>query len=131
MSSDCQKQTGTCVEVVPSEICLRIVQDADTTFEFILTDGECKPVNITNDTVKLTVKDEPGGVVKLQKTNAPGEHSTPANGKTQFEIAHDDITDVLTVGETCWVYELRRIDASAKESVHITGNFYVQRSVGD
>lgn len=118
------------VAVVPSVVDLQLVIDADTTFEFILTDGNCEPVDITNDSVIFTVRDYPGGTLKLQKTNASGEHSTPAQGKTEFTVARTDITDTLTDKHTKWVYEARRIQASGAESVHIEGDFTVNLSVG-
>lgn len=130
MSNDCQKATGNCVSVVPSEVCLRLVKDADTTFEFILTDGECVPVNITSDSVRLTVKDYPGGTTKITKTNAPGSHVDPENGKTQFKITRTDITDSMTVDEFKWIYEVRRIQAGGDEAVHLKGSFFVERVIG-
>lgn len=120
-----------CVSVVPSEVCLELVKDADTVFEFTLTDGDSNPVDLTTDTVKLTVKDKIGGVQKLQKTNTPGSHSDPTSGKTRFTIEDTDIIDTLTDKQTVWVYEIRRIQASAAEAVHIMGDFIVHLAVGD
>ena len=130
MSNDCEKAAGTCISVIPSEVCLRLVKDADTTFEFILTDGECVPVNITNDSVRLTVKDYPGGTTKITKTNAPGGHVDPDNGKTQFKILKTDISETFDVDQVRWVYEVRRIQAGGDEAVHLKGDFVVDRGVG-
>lgn len=123
--------TEECVSVVPSEVCLELVKDADTTFEFTLTDGKSVPVDITADTVQLNVRDKIGGTSKLAKSNAPGSHSDPTSGKTQFTISDTDITDTLLPHIVItWVYEVRRIQASGAEAVHIMGKFIVHLSVG-
>ncbi len=129
--NDCVLRTGDeLVAVVPSVIDLQLVKDADTTFEFILTDGNCEPVDISADSVRITVRDYLGGALKIQKTNSVGGHSDPTQGKTEFTIARTDITDTLTVTHTRWVYEIRRIQVGGSESVHIEGNFIVDLSVG-
>ena len=115
-----------CISVIPSEICLEVVKDADTEFEFTLTDGYDNPVDITTDTVVLTIRDYLGGTTKLQKTNAPGSHEIPTDGKTRFSITNSDITDTLTDAQTVWVYEVRRIDAALLEYVHIAGEFLIK-----
>jgi len=119
-----------CVSIVPSVVNLRLVNDADTSIEFILTDGKQNPVDITSDDVKFTVRVTHGGTQKLQKTNAAGSHSDPTNGKTIFKVTHTDITDALTDLNTKWVYEVRRMIAGGDEAVHITGAFIVDLAVG-
>jgi hypothetical protein len=114
-----------CISDIPSNICLELVKDADTTFTCTLTDGYGNAIDITNDSVVLTVHDYLGGAQKLQKTNLTGEHSDPENGQTQFKIENADIADTLTDERTEWIYEIRRIQSGGDESVHIAGDFIV------
>lgn len=126
MSPCLLKDFDKCVSVTPSEVCLELVKDADTEFEFTLTDGDDNPVDLTADTVVLTVRDYLGGTTKLQKTNAPGGHVNPTDGKTRFWILNGDIVDTLADAQTVWIYEIRRIDAALLEYVHIAGDFVVK-----
>lgn len=126
MSCSVNSDPAELVSVIPSEIDIELVKDADTEFEFTLNDGDDEPVDITADTVQLTVRDYLGGATKLQKTNVAGGHSNPTDGKTIFTIANTDIIDTLTDAQTVWVYEVRRIDGSALEHVHIAGNFIIR-----
>lgn len=119
-------EADACVAVVPSEICLGLVKDADTEFEFTLVDGYNNPVDLTADTVILTVRDYLGGTTKLQKMNGPSGHENPTDGKTRFTILNSDIADTLTDAQTVWIYEIRRIDAALLEYVHIAGDFVVR-----
>ncbi len=117
------------VSVLPSQIDLALVKDADTTFEFGLLDADSNPVDITADTVELNVYDYTGGTSKLVKSNGPGSHYDAANGKTRFTIARTDIADTLEDETTAWVYEVRRVQAAGAESVHLQGSFAVRLSV--
>jgi hypothetical protein len=96
-----------------------------------LTDDLGEPVDLTADTVKLTARDYKGGSLKLQKVNGPGEHEDPTNGKTAFKIEPGDIVDTQTEDTFYWIYEIRRIQASGDEAVHIEGPFIVEPAVGD
>jgi len=108
-----------------------MVVDADSTFTFILTNARGEAVDITGDSVKLTVRDVKGGTLKLQKTNGPGAHDDPQNGKTSFTITRTDITATPADETFFWVYEIRRIDAgTSQEHVHLEGAFVVEPAVG-
>lgn len=127
--TECFPQDEACVAITPSEVCLRIVRGTDSTFVFVLTDGDGNPIDLSSDTVKLTVRDYPGGTLKVQKTNGSTEHLDPTNGRTQFTI---EKTDIVVPGSDMmdWVYEVRRIDGSGKETVHIAGRFLADPQVG-
>lgn len=122
----CVNELNEYVSVVPSKIHLELVKDADTEFEFTLLDGYGNPVDLTVDSVILTVRNYRGGTVKLKKTNAPGSHENPTDGKTRFLISNSDIADTLTDAQTIWIYEIRRVDAALREYVHIAGEFVVR-----
>jgi hypothetical protein len=99
-------------------------------FEVLITDAEDEPIDITNDTIIFTVKDEVGGTTKLQKSNSPGGHADPTNGITSFTISQTDIPSVSPYEVREWVYEIRRRDVGGIERVHIQGTFTVNPSVG-
>lgn len=118
------------VSIVPSIEAIRMVQGTDATFEFVLTNGDDEVVDLTADDVVLTVRDEKGGTVQLQKTNEPGDHIEPTQGRTSFDLAHSDFAAELSDEHAFWVYEVRRIRASGKEAVHIEGAFILDKAVG-
>ena len=130
---DCctQLNVESCTSIVPADQCLRIYRNTDSTFEAILTDARNEPFDITLDTVVFTVRDFVGGALKIQKSNGPGSHIEPVNGRTSFDILKTDITDAQDGDRFYWVYEIRRIQPSGKETVHITGDFIVDPEVGD
>jgi len=120
-----------CVSIVPFNQCLRVERGTDMTFEAILTDARDEPFDISLDQVVFTVRDYEGGTKKIQKTNLAGSHLDGPNGRTSFDIADTDITDTQTTDRLYWVYEVRRIQPSGLESVHVKGAFIVEPQVGD
>jgi hypothetical protein len=122
--------TADCFGLIPSEVCIEIVDGTQKVFEVEIMDNEGDPIDITNDTITFTVKDEFGGTTKLQKINTVGGHSDPTNGKTIFTIAQTDIPPVSPYEVRNWVYEIRRTDAGSVEDVHLQGDFIVNPVVG-
>jgi hypothetical protein len=119
-----------CVSIVPSETCFRMQRGSTTRIDCVLTDGQGEPIDITFDTVTLTIKNYKGGTSKIQKSNAPGSHLDPENGRTVFEIIPADITDPQTGDAFYWVFEVRRIQPGGVSAVHIEGQFIVDPQVG-
>jgi hypothetical protein len=120
-----------CIEIIPDNICLEVAYR--TNFDLVcvlLANGN--PVDITFDTVRLTVRDYKGGTVKIQKTNGPGEHTLASEGKTTFSIEPADFVDDQVDENVDWVYEVRRIQPAPgnQESVHVHGDFGVKLTVG-
>jgi len=117
------------ISIVPVQIDLEVTYKTNFSIECVLlNDGE--PVDITTDSVRLTVRDYKGGTAKIQKTNTTGEHAEPTNGKTIFDIAPADFVDDQTDENVDWVYEVRRITSGNEEYVHIQGDFIVKLAVG-
>lgn len=110
------------VSLLPLIVNLQITQNTDNQIEFVLSDNSL-PVNITSDTITLVMKTNYGGVIKINKSNGPGGHSDPTNGKTRFLLTKLEMRGTsLAVAET-WVYQLRRIVAgSLDEIVYFAGD---------
>jgi hypothetical protein len=88
-------------------------------------------VNISLDTIIFTVRDKPGGAIKIQIGNAPGAHKDPTNGVTEFTVTKTDTLGDSTFHSTFWVFEVRRVRGiSGEEQVHIQGEFVIHPSVG-
>lgn len=115
------------IDLGPAEVDILVSQDADFVIGFVLTDGLGVPLNITGDTIKLTIKDYIGGTQKIQKVNT--SHSDPANGYTIFVIGKTDIA--VSADKLFWVYEVRRIQGGGNEAVHLAGDFIADSAVGD
>lgn len=97
---------------------------------FTLQDKDGKAVDITTDSVQLTVRTDYGGSVVFSQANGTGQHSTPAQGQTIFILPRDTIAAaVLARGTTTWVYEVRRVDG-ANEYVHVYGEMLFDAAVG-
>lgn len=129
--TDCDpcKVLGVFVEAIPSEVPLIIQRGSAFVIECILTDDEGAPINLTGQTVQLTVKTEIGGDQKIFKENGTGEHEDPENGKTRFEFTGAEITDEQGSDRFYWIYEIRRLDG-VSEYVHIQGDFVVEPEIG-
>lgn len=125
----CEGILATEVAEQPDQRNLIMQRGTDNTLTATITDGDGRAVVITNDTVQLTVKTGVGGDLVFTKTNAPGSHSDPANGETQFEIDPADTAAASETARTYWVYDVRRIDVSAEERIHIRGDFTVEPTV--
>lgn len=121
---------STCAEFVPSFACLRIAKGTDFMFEAVLTDAENEPVDLTLDTVIFTVWNYLGGTKKIQKTNAPGAHEDPTNGRTRFHIQASDISEAQGSDSLYWQFEIRRVDSIGHIAVHILGDFVVEPQLG-
>ncbi|NIQ91000.1 MAG: hypothetical protein GWM98_04620 [Nitrospinaceae bacterium] len=133
MSCDaCTKVVGAIVAIVPSEICVEIIRGNYTPFEFHILDESGDPVNISADAVRLRIWDEPGGTLKIEKENGPGEHLDPTNGRTKIYIEADDISDPQGSDRLYWVYEVRRLigESETETKVHISGQFIVEPAPG-
>lgn len=129
--TDCDpcKILGEFVDLTPSDVPLKIQKGAAFSLDCILTDNAGTPVDLTGQTVQFTVKTDIGGVQKIFKENGPGEHESPADGKTRFTFTGSEITDAQEADSFFWVYEVRRIDGST-EYVHISGDFIVEPEIG-
>jgi len=130
--SVCQCQfesVKTGIAITPEEACIRVLRGMDLTIEAILTDGKGRPVDISADAVTLKVYDKKGGALKLTKTAAAGTHLDGVNGCTSFDIAKTDIAETGTTSLS-WVYEIRRVEDTGEERVHLTGPFVVDAPVG-
>ena len=120
------------IDLTPEIITIEAQQGTDVTLEFQLTDANGTAVDITNDTVDVTVKDDFDGNVKIAtKSNGPSEHSDPANGKSIFVWTKTETTTSTPTEQVDWVYEVRRIFAgSGKEVIYIQGTLSLFPSVG-
>jgi hypothetical protein len=117
------------IAITPDEACIRCMRSMDFTIEVVLTNGKGKPVDISLDTIKLRIYDERGGTLKIEKTSLPGTHVDGLNGRTSFTIGRTDIES--DNGKTfSWLYEVRRIEDTLEERVHLTGPFVVDPPVG-
>jgi hypothetical protein len=128
----CQTQQPTeCTELAIEPACVNValVWGTDNELEVSITDGDGKAIAINNDTITFTVKDEPGGTTVIAKSNGPGSHSDPANGKTVFAIAAADTALAPATADTYWALEVRRITAALEERVHIQGDFIVRATI--
>jgi len=119
-----------CVSVAPSQVCIRMVRGTTNTFEFILTDAEREPVDISADEVRLTVRDYYDGAIKIQKWNLPGTHLDGPNGRTSFTFSVEDTSEGSAIDITFWLYEIRRVRPGGAEHVHIQGRFLIDPAVG-
>lgn len=112
------------VSLLPQDVDIRI-PIADVAITFQLEDGTGAPLDITLDSAKLTVCDVAGEIIRIS-TNDPGEHATPADGKTTFTFALAEFADLPRDRVTVWRYSVRRIVAgSGAELAHISGTLYV------
>ncbi len=113
------------VSLLPKIEDLLLTRGTDNRLEFRLTNPVTgQPVDLTNDTVKFTVKDSYGGTVKIGLENTPGMHSAQADGRTQFVVTREAIADATHTGTiTDWVYEVRRLVSGADEVVYFAGIF--------
>lgn len=128
----------TTVTVGPDEVDIRIVRGTDNSIDFILLNNldasGGTPLDITNDTVKFTARADfgEGSTVKIPtKTNGPGQHEDPVNGRTQFTIARTEIDGEADEDqETVWFYEVRRIAATTlTQNVHLQGKLLITPAV--
>jgi len=107
-----------------------MVRGTTNTFEFVLTDAEREPVDISADEVRLTVRDYYDGESKIQKWNLPGTHLDGANGRTSFTFTVEDTSEGSAIDITFWLYEVRRVRPGGAEHVHIQGRFLIDPAVG-
>jgi len=112
----------------PSVVNLSVVYGANASFDFYLTDGYGRAIDITGQDVVFTVKDQKGGTQKIQKTNSTGEHSEPTKGVTTFSLTPSDWTGIQNDCCVAWVYEIRRKNGT-DEYVHLEGVFTVEQEV--
>lgn len=104
---------------------IRVNRGTDNSEAFTIKDPAGDAVNITGDTVVLTVRKDFGGerVFSIENTT----HTTPASGITTFDIARTYIDDeARSQVVEHWVYDVRWYDASTgDENVQYYGRFEV------
>lgn len=124
-------QTPSNLDLTPEIVNLEAQQGTDINIEVQLTRGGA-PVDITNDTIKITAKDEFGGVIMIPtKSIGPGNHSDPVNGKTTFSWSKAETTTATPKDEVDWKWEVRRVfSGSNAEVVYIHGDLRLMPSVG-
>jgi hypothetical protein len=116
--------TGTTVSVLPVCVHLEIIRGTDVGFIFTLTDEDGVAQDITNDTVKFTAMDK-ADVRQIELTNGVGQHYSPSEGRTQFDIVASETDTVVKSADVIWTYEVRRIYASGDEKVWFQGEFRI------
>lgn len=123
--------TPTTLDLTPQIVNLEVQQGTDVSIEIQLTNGST-PIDITNDTIKVTAKDEFGGIIKIATiTIGPGNHTTPSQGKTAFTWSKVNTTTPTPKDEVYWKWEARRVlSGSAAEVVYIHGDLILKPSVG-
>lgn len=124
--------TPQALDLTPEIVNIELQQGADYVIEFQLTDNLGAGVDLTNDEVKFTAKSDFAGTVTIAtKTNGPGQHSTPADGKTKFTLTKADLTTLTPADAVVWKYEVRRVFAgSGLEVIYIHGDLLLMPSVG-
>jgi hypothetical protein len=124
-------QTPQDLDLTPEVINIECQQGTHVTVEFRLTEDGAA-LDITNDTIKVTVKDGFGGITMITTiTKGPGEHSDPTDGKTLITWTKAMTTTPFPTDELYWKYEVRRVAAtSLAEVVYIHGDFKLMPSVG-
>jgi hypothetical protein len=120
------------IDILPSSVDIEIQRETTVTLEFVLTDGDGKPLNIEADTVKFTAKETPGGTATIPtKTSAAGAHLDGAGGRVEFTIEKTEIdNEANRTTKTFWVYEIRRTQPGGEEFVHISGSLVIHPDVG-
>ena len=120
--------------VGPTIIDIDVIQGTDAllTFQYEKkVNGVWVPVDITNDRIKFTARDSDGGVITINtKTNVPGDHVDPSNGKTLFRLTQTDTLSDPT-SKVVWSYEVRHIDESDREFVFVKGRLNLLPTVGE
>jgi len=109
--------------------CINLTFQSNTDNEFIavISDADEKAIDITGDTITLTVTSSLGGVVVFTHSNAAGGHEDPTKGQTRFSVSRADLVAASSTATTTWVYEIRRIVGGAGDQhVHIWGRFIVE-----
>lgn len=126
----CQPVGDTDLYIGPTQQSITVQRGMVVEFDAVLTDAFLDPIDITLDTVTLTVWDFNGGTKKIQKINSPGGHVFPSQGRTRFTINPADITEADNDRQLAWHFEVRRTTPAPKEFIHISGDFIVQPELG-
>ena len=115
------------VEIKPACINLAVVRGTDNTWEFVLLDNDAKALNMGDDDVVFTIRDEFEGNIQVQATSSAGSHFEGNSGKVEFTLPRAAIDDEANARvRTFWVYEIRRIDLNNNQHhVHIAGDFVI------
>lgn len=118
------------LSIVPDQVDIAVVYGTDNYLVVQLTVDDLAQ-DITLDTVVFTVRSTKYATTPLVTlTNAPGGHSTPTTGETTFLVTSEH-TQILvpTRGRyKTFPYDIRRINSSGEEMVHIEGTFSVHPS---
>jgi hypothetical protein len=119
------------LDLTPEVVNLEIQQGTDVTVEVQLTRNGL-PIDITNDTVKITAKDDWNGTTKIAtKSLTPGIHTDPADGKTAFTWTRTETFSSTPKDVVIWKWEVRRVTSgSLLEVVYIHGDLVLAPSVG-
>ncbi len=125
-------QTPQTVDLTPEIVHLDVQQGTDNAIEFQLTNNLGAAVDLTSENVKFTARDDFAGAITIAtKTNGPGQHSDPANGKTIFVLTKTDLDTLTPDSQVTWKYEVRRVFAVTNyEVIYIHGNLILEPSVG-
>lgn len=118
------------LDLRPSCIDITIMRNNNVALLFTLADQDGNAIDITGDTVRMTVKTDLGGTEVFHLENT--EHTVPESGQTTFILPRDTIAAAaLTKGLTCWVYEVRRtVHDTEDQVVHVYGELAVESDVG-
>ena len=101
----------------------------DKIYELTVTDKQTgNPVSIVGCTIKMTWKENiEDETYFLQKSNGPGEHSDPTNGKTEFTI---DAADTSALKErTEFYFDVQITKTTTKVETLLKGSFVVLMDV--
>ena len=97
----------------------------DKIYELEVTDKQTgNAVDITGTTIKLTLRETPTDSIFLQKSNGPGEHSDPSNGKTEFAIDAAD-TSSLSNEKHTYVFDVEITKTDTKVETLLIGKFII------
>ena len=118
----------------PIECTVCVSRDAYSVIPFTIKNPVTgRPIDISADDIKFTVKDSYEGAVEISTvTSSAGAHADGPNGRVEFEIPAGDTSGASVKLVTCWVYEVTRCinEDPAEEVVVYRGLFKVQPRVG-
>lgn len=96
-------------QFIPVHLDVEVASKADYRLEWQLTDEDGDELDISTESVMLIVyRNRIDTTPLIEKTNAPGEHSTPTEGKTAFDFTPDD-SAWMEKREELALYEIWRV----------------------
>lgn len=93
------------LSVLPIEYHLTVPRATASTINLTFTDAAGTAIDITGDTITLTVRDAYGGTSKF---TASGSITVAASGTATVSVSVANTTDGKTSGQTHWVYVITR-----------------------